>query len=279
MHYSFIEDAKKRFARWDRRTWITKRQQFVIVTVLLTALLLLTQIVSLEFRYPLVVLLSIVAYGLSAFALRDDLKGIEWATLLILPTLFTSAISMFYFLLPVRWLTRLPVAILYGVGMYALLLTENIFNVAVDRTIALLRAAHSVGFLLTLLTYFLLAQTVLAFRFVPIVNALIIGVISFALVLSSLWSMELSADVSRRVRYISIATTLFLINLVWIFSFLPTRATLQALFFTTAFYSSVGMGQQYLVEKLYKKNVIEFFAVAAIVFVITIIATSWRGGT
>jgi len=27
------------------------------------------------------------------------------------------------------------------------------------------------------------------------------------------------------------------------------------------------------------RNVIEFFAVAAIVFVITIIATSWRGGT
>lgn len=278
MAHQLIESLKKRYVRWDRRTLISRRQQFVIVTVLLTGFLLLTQIVSLEFRYPLVILLSIVAYGLSAFALREDLKGIEWVTLLILPTLFTTAVSMFYFLLPVRWLTRLPVAVLYGVGMYALLLTENIFNVAADRTIALLRAAHSVGFLLTLLTYFLLTQTVLAFRFSPPVNAIVIGCISFALVLSSLWSMELTAEVSRRVRYISIATSLFLINLVWVFSFLPTRATLQALFFTTSFYSSVGMGQQYLVEKLYKKNVIEFFAVAAIVFVITIIATSWRGG-
>lgn len=278
MAHPIVESLKKRYIRWDRRTLISRRQQFVIVTVLLTAFLLLTQIVSLEFRYPLVGILSIVAYGMSAFAIREDLKGIEWVTLLILPTLFTTAVSMFYFLLPVRWLTRLPVAILYGVGMYALLLTENIFNVAVDRTIALLRAAHSVGFLLTLFTYFLLAQTVLAFRFLPPVNALLIGLMSFGLVLSSLWSMELTGAISRRVWYISIATTLFLVNLVWIFSFLPTKATLQALFFTTAFYSSVGMGQQYLVEKLYKKNVIEFASVAAIVFVITMIATSWRGG-
>lgn len=272
-----VESIKKRFVRWDRRTWITKRQQFVIVTIVLTALLLLTQLVTIELRYPLVIILSVVAYGLSAFALREDLRGIEWVTLLTLPTLFTTAVSMFYFLLPVRWLTRLPVALLYGVGMYALLLTENIFNVAVDRTIALLRAAHSVGFLLTLFTYFLLVQTVLAFRFFAPINTLLIGAISFCLVMSSLWAMELTNGVSRRVRDITIATTVFLVNLVWIFSFLPTKATLQALLFTTAFYSTVGMGQQYLVEKLYKKNVIEFISVAGVVFIMSIIATSWRG--
>lgn len=277
MKFALIDSIKKRFVRWDRRTLVTRRQQFVIVTVVLTALLLLTQLVSLELRYPLVVVLSVVAYGLTAFALREDLHGIEWATLLILPTLFTTAVSMFYFLLPVRWLTRLPVALLYGIGMYALLLTENIYNVAVDRTIALLRAAHSVGFLLTLFTYFLLAQTVLAFRFIAPVNTIVIGVISFGLVLSALWSMELTSQVSRRVWQLTIATTLFLVNLVWIFSFLPTKGTLQALLFTTAFYSSVGMATQYLVEKLYKKNVIEFFTIAAMVCVITIIATSWRG--
>lgn len=272
-----FDSLKKRFIRWDRRSWFSKRQQFVGVTTILTTMLLFTQLVPLEFRYPLIAILSIVAYGLSAFALREDLHNIEWVTLLTLPTLFTAAVAMFYFLLPVRWLTRLPVAILYGIGMYALLLTENIYNVAVDRTIALLRAAHSVGFLLTILTYFLLSQTVLAFRFMVPINAMVIGVVSFVLVISSLWSMELTGQVSRRVWHLAIAITLFLVNLVWVFSFLPTKATIQALFFTTAFYSAVGMGQQYLVEKLYKKNVIEFFAVGAIVFVITLIATNWRG--
>jgi len=279
MAFALIDSMKKRYVRWDKRTWLTKRQVFVGVTVILTVLFLLTQLVPLETRYPCIIGLSIIAYGLSAFTLREDLHGIEWLTLLTMPTLFTAAMALFYFLLPVRWLTRLPVAALYGVGMYALLLTENIYNVAADRTIALLRAAHSVGFLLTLLTYFLLAQSVLAFRYVAPFNALVIGIISFFLVLSALWAMELTQQVSRRVWHLTIATTLFLTNLVWIFSFLPTKATLAALLFTTVFYSAVGMGQQYLVEKLYKKTVIEFFVVSVIVFVITIIATSWRGNT
>ena len=255
----------------------TKRQKFVVVTGVLTIGLLLTQMVSQELRYPLVLLLSLTAYVLSAYALREDLHGIEWLTLLTLPTFFTAAIALFYFLLPVRWLTRLPVALLYGVGMYALLLTENIYNVAADRTIALLRAAHSVGFLLTLLTYFLLMQTVLAFRFLAPINAIVIGSMSFFLVVQSVWAMELASTPSRRVWHISVAISCMLLELGWTFSFLPTKTTILALLFTTCFYSSVGMAQQYLVEKLYKKTVIEFFSVAAIVFIITLIATNWRG--
>ncbi len=277
MKISISARVKKWLFLWSRRPWLPKRQQFVLATVALSAGLLLTQLVSLDLRYPLVFVLAIAAYGLSAFVLRDDLHSIEWLTLLALPTLFTAAVAMFYFLLPVRWLTRLPVAVLYGVGMYALLLTENIYSVAAERTIALLRAAHSVGFLLTLLTYFLLTQTVLAFRFYPVINAILIGLVSFVLVLQSLWAMELTSRVSRRVRDISIAVTLFLINVVWIFSFFPTTGTIKALLFTTFFYSSVGIAQQYLVEKLYKKTLIDFTSVVIIVFCIALIATNWRG--
>lgn len=269
------------FTTWlqniQKRVAFTKRQKFVLVTGILTVGLLLTQLVSLELRYPLVIILSLGAYVLSAYALREDLHKIEWLTLLTLPTFFTAAVALFYFLLPVRWLTRLPVALLYGVGMYALLLTENIYNVAADRTIALLRAAHSVGFLLTLLTYFLLMQTVLAFRFLAPINALLIGSMSFFLVLQSVWAMELSGALSRRVWHISVAITLVLLEFGWVFSFLPTKTTILALLFTTCFYSSVGAAQQYIVEKLYKKTVIEFSSVVAIVFVITLIATTWRG--
>ena len=255
----------------------TKRQQFVLVTTILTLGLLLTQIVSGASRYFLVAFLSAAACGLSVLVFRQELAGIEWFTIVSLPTLFTAAVALFYFLLPVRWLTRLPVALLYGVGIYALLLTENIYTVAANRTIALLRAAHSVGFLLTLFTYFLLVQTILAFRFPVPVQTLVIGIVSFFLVLQSIWSMELSEVLGRRVWQTSIAISVFLMQLVWACSFIPTKTTLLALLFTTAFYSTVGMAQQYLVEKLYKKTVIEFFSVSAIVFVITLLATSWRG--
>ncbi len=269
--------VRKRYKRWNRRVSLSKRQQFVAITAVLTAGLVMTQLVSTELRYPLVFGLSLSTYLLTAFGLREDLRGIEWLTLLVLPTLFTAAVAAFYFLLPTRWLTRVPIALLYAVGMYALLLTENIYNVAADRTIALLRAAHSVGFLLTLVTYFLLIQTVLAFRLSFYSISLLVGVISFLLAVQAVWAMVLDDRLSRRVWHLSLVVAAVLSQIAWIFSFWPTRTTLQALFLTTSFYSVVGMAQLYVVEKLYKKNVIEFFVVSCIVFVIVLFATHWRG--
>lgn len=263
--------------RWGRKLALSRRQKLVAITLLLTVGLVLTQLVPPDWRYPMVIALSLATYVFAALGLREDLAGIEWITLLTLPTFFTAAIALFYFLLPVRWLTRVPVAVLYAVGMYALLLTENIYNVAADRTIALLRAAQSIGFLVTILTYFLLMQTVLAFRFSSGVVVVLTAFISFPLFLQSLWSMELGNRVSRRVLDISVALTLILVELSWVFSYLPVKTTLQALFFTTCFYSVSGMAQQYVVEKLYKRNVIEFFIVCMVVFLLVLVTTSWRG--
>ena len=267
----------KYFRRWERHYTISKRQEFVIITLILTVGLVVTQVVGGELRYPLVLTFSIATYFLSAFGLREDIGGIEWLTLLTLPTLFTAAVLLFYFLLPVRWLTRLPVAALFAVGMYALLLTENIYNVAAERSIALLRAAHSVGFLLTLITYFLLVSTILSFRLAVGWVSVMVGIITFLLTLQSLWAVELTPQVSRRVWQVSMSITIVLAELAWIFGFWPVQQALIALFLTTSLYCCIGMAQQYLEAKLYKKTAIEFGSVAVIVFVILLIATRWRG--
>ncbi len=274
---AIILSLERRYKRWDRKFTLTKREQFVAIITILTVGLLLTQLVPTDFRFLCVTGLSIAAYLFTAFGLRDDLTGIEWITLLILPTMFTAAVSLFYFLLPVRWLTRIPVVAFYAVGMYALLLTENIYNVAASRTIALLRAAHSVGFLLTLVTEFLLLQTVLSLRLPALANALTVGLVSFLLLFQFLWAIELSERVSGRMIEISVLLAVIFVQLAWVFSFWPVSLVLQALFLTTCFYSLVGMAQQYLVEKLYKKTVIEFFSVTVLVFIIVFLATHWRG--
>lgn len=239
--------------------------------------LIVTQMAPSDWRYPLVITFSVASFLLTAFGLREDLAGIEWLTLLVLPTLFTAAVLLFYFLLPIRWLTRLPVAALYAVGMYALLLTENIFNVAAERNIALLRAAHTVGFLLTLVTYYLLISTVFSFRLSIGWTVLFIGVISFALIIQALWSVELTEGVSGVVGRITVVLTIALMELVWIFEFWPVTPVLIALFLTTCVYCGVGMAEQYIGEKFYKKNAIEFGSVAVIVFIVLLIATKWRG--
>lgn len=256
---------------------LSKRQRFVLTTIILTVILILTQIVPSDYRYAFVIALSICTYVLTALSLHEDLKGIEWVTLLILPTLYSAAVALFYFLLPVRWLTRIPIAALYAFGFYALLLTENIYNVAANRTIALLRAAHSVGFLLTFVTYFLFVQTIFAFRMGPFENTIGIGILSFILIFQSLWAMELEERGSRRLYSVSIALTAVMVQLTWILSLWPVPRMMAALFIASVFYSLVGMGQQYIVEKMYKKTVIEFFLVCIVISLIFLATTRWRG--
>lgn len=268
---------KKWMKRFNRKMTFTKRQEFVGVTGLLVVGLILTQLVPLDFRYPMVALLTCITFVLSAFVLRYDLKGIEWLTLLSLPTLFTTAISLFYFLLPVRWATRLPVAALYAVGMYALLLTENIYNVAAERGIGLLRAAHSVGFLVTLVTDFLLLFTILSFRLPVLVTAILIALVNALLFIQSLWSYELGKTLNQKVGEIVVILTVLSFELTWILLFWPIKPILIALLLTSGFYSTVGMAQQYMVEKLYKKTIIEFLSVLCIVFILALITARWRG--
>jgi hypothetical protein len=192
--------------------------------------------------------------------------------------MFTAAVGFFYFLLPVRWLTRIPVAVIYAIGIYALLLTENIYNVAVNRTIALLRAAHSVGFLLTLVTFFLLEQTVLISRQSMIWNILLTGVIAFPLALQLFWATRLEEGIPRKIVVLSLVSTAALLQLVWVLSYWPVNTTITALFLTTVFYSTAGMSQQYLMDKLYKRTLYEFASLVILVLCIMLFSTKWRGG-
>jgi len=118
-----------------------KRHKFLFVSFLLGLGLLVTQFTQVEFRYQALTILGFMAFGLSAWALFDDLKGIEWFSILVLPAIYPVSVGLFYFLLPEKFLSRVVILGLFIVGMYALLLTQNIFSVAAIRTIQLLRAA------------------------------------------------------------------------------------------------------------------------------------------
>ena len=60
--------------------------------------------------------------------------------LFLLPILLSVAMYLFYFLFPVRWLTRIPFVLVYGISMYAVLLSSNIFNVGVEKNLQLFLA-------------------------------------------------------------------------------------------------------------------------------------------
>ncbi|MBI4100369.1 hypothetical protein HY439_01375 [Candidatus Microgenomates bacterium] len=254
---------------------ISKRQIFVLVTAFLTSGLIVTQVLESESRFLVVGILAIAAYFLTAFALREDLSGIEWITLLVLPAMYTLAVGLFYFLLPVRWITRLPVATLYAIGMYALLLTENIYNVAAIRTIQLLRAAHAVGFLITLVTAFLLFQSLFSFHLAYWGIFFGVFIISLPLVFQALWAVKLEEGITEPVAIYSFSIALILSEIALMLSFWPLNISLYTLFLIGMFYALLGVGQQYLTGRLFKKTILEFFVVPVIVFLILLISTKW----
>lgn len=272
----------KKFIR--KKLNLSKREKFGLAVGLLTLIFLSIQLISSSWRYPLVGFLLILTYFFSAWGLEEDLKGIEWLTLFIrrktlfiLPVMFVASLSLFYFLLPVRWLTRLPVAIIFALGVYAILLVENIYNVAGERTIQLLRAAHAVGLLLTLFTNFLFLALIFALHLPFYGNTLLIFLVSFPLILQALWSIKLEEGISKELLFYTLALALALAELALVFSFWPFSTVIEALFLTTVFYSLVSIVQQYFSQRLFKRMLWEFILVSLIVFVFVFFTVRWGG--
>ncbi len=257
----------------------SKRQEFVIVTVILTFAMVGTQLVTDTLRFDMLIGLAAMTYVLSAFVLREDLKGWEFITLLTLPSFYTAAVFLFYFLLPSRWIIRLPVAAIYAVGMYAILLTENIYNVASSRTIQLLRAAHTIGFLITLGAVFFLIDTVLSLHLPYYDNVFLGMVIILPLTLQALWSMELLPTISKMVWLATFVITAIICQFLFIFSFWPARTLMESLLIMALFYTLVGMTQQYLIGRLFVKTAREFMGVLVVVFLLILLTTRWGSGT
>lgn len=267
---------KNKFLRLNKRLQLTKRKEFVFITVILTIGFIVTQLIGSGIHFYSLGILTILAYMLSALAMRENLSGIKWFTLLILPTLFTLSLGLFYFLLPVRWLTRIPVAACFSIGMYSILLVENIYNVAVSRSIQLLRVAHVVGFVATLATMFLLVNTFFTFRFSSYTNFVVIFLIQIPLMMQSLWSIELSETIPKQVITYSLFFALMVGEVAFIISFWPLTPILSSLFLTLISYMLLGIGHNFFAKRLFYKNVIEYVQVFVIVFIIILFTTRYR---
>lgn len=254
---------------------MTKRKKFVAVAIILSIGLLAVQLVKLEIRYQAIAVLSILAYLFSAWALYKDLSGIEWLTVLILPVLYTVSSGLFYFLLPERWFSRFVVAGLHGFGVYALLLTENIYSVAAYRTIQLLRAAQTVGFLLTLTTAFFLFDTTFSLRLQFWLNFFLVFLAVFLLVLQSLWSVKLEEKIDKRVFLYTFFISLILAEIALFLSFWPVTVATGSLFLTTSLYVLLGISSEHFKERLFRKTINEYLWVGVVVFLVTFFITTW----
>lgn len=254
-----------------------KRRRFVLTALLLAIGLVVVQSIKLDWRYWAIAGLGLAAYLLSAWALFDDLKGIEWLTVLVLPTLYPVSVALFYFLLPSQVLSRILILFLFSLGMYALLLTENIFSVAAVRTIQLLRAANAVGFLLSLVTAFFIYDTILSLKFYYWINGLLVLLVSWLILLVGIWTVPLSERLDGRIVSYSLMGALALAELAVAISFWPLTVATGSIILVTMMYIFLGLIQHYFSGRLFRKVYYEYLGVGIAVFLITFLLTSWRG--
>lgn len=256
---------------------LTKRQKIIVTSIILTAGLLSTQLVDFNLRFRFIAGLGVLAYLLSLWALWEGINLFKGVVLLILPTFFTLAVSSFYFLLPIRWLTRLPVAIIFGLSFYLLLLSQNVFNVAAIRTIPLYRASTTASFLFTLITAFFLFNVVHAFNLFFSWNGLAVAAVSFPLILQTLWQIDMEDKISGNILVTSLVLSLSMGEVAASFSFWPMVTTVWSLSLASFMYVLLGLVTHNLRGRLNRRVVWEYIGIGIGVFLLAYFATSWTG--
>jgi hypothetical protein len=228
-----------------------------------------------QYRYLSIFSLSLLTIILFIWSLHEGLGRNLTLVTLVLPTFFTLGVGLFWFLLPSTIFARIPIVVFYGIGMYALCLTSNIYTVATIRTIALLRAAKGVGFVLTLITSFLIFDTILSLHEPVWLTAPLVALISFPLVFEGLWVIDLEPKLSKDILSTSLIFSLVMGEVAAVLFFWPVTVVVGSLFLTVAIYMLLGLGQAKLEGRLFRDTVREYVLVGLLVFIGMFIATRW----
>ncbi len=254
---------------------ISKRRRFLITSVALSLGFFGIQFLSDQNRFLLIGILGILTVLLFVWSLWEGL-GLNMTLLaLVLPTIFTLGVGIFWFLLPSSIFARIPIVIFYGIGTYILCLTMNIYSVAAIRTIALLRAARGVGFVLTLLTFFLVFDAILSLRAAIYLTVPLVVITSLPLFIQAFWSVVLEKEFSRDVFMLSLISVLVLGEIAVALFFWPVTVVVGSLFLTAGAYMLVGLGQAKLEDRLFSVTIREHLIVGILVFIAVFFATHW----
>lgn len=263
--------------KFDLNFGLDKRRKIILASGILSLGLLSTQLVPFYLTYRFIAGLTILAYLLSLWALWEGINKLKAVLLIALPTLFALAVASYYFLLPVRWLTRLPVAVIFALTFYTLLLSQNVFNVASIRTIPLYRAASTTVFILTLITAYLLFNVLFSFNLLFLWNFLWVFALSFPLVLQVVWSIEMEERLSGLSLVYSAILSLIVAEVGLALSFWPISHTMASLVLSTVLFVALGIGTHTLRDRLGRGVVWEYIGWGVLVFLIATLTTSWTG--
>lgn len=266
---SILSFIPKRLGRID------KRFRLVISALILSLLMLFSTFFPLSLSVVFIPSLLIAAYVLTYICILEDIERIGWFGFFFMPLAITFFSYLIYFLFPGRWLIRIPFIMIYGISIYAILLTSNIFNVGVEKSLQLYRAAFSVNYFYQAFVAFLSMNFLFALQLYPFVNMLGAGVVTFLLAFQLLWSIRLKRYIEPEVLKNAFVIALIISQAALIISFVPMKQAISALFISSLYYSLVGLTYHYLDSRLFKETIREYVIVLLFVVFITLLSINW----
>ena len=208
-------------------------------------------------------------------ALLEDIEHIEWIVLFILPIYLAISLLLFYYLLPVRWLTRIPYLAVLAVSMYSSILSVNIFNVGIEKSLPLYRAAYSVSNFLTLLCFFLIYTVLYSFRLNFLFNYFIGLLLAWPLFFHNIWASNPKAVLEERIYKFATIDTILLSGVILILNFVPIKTSIYALYTVATAYLLSGLTQEIITDTVFKERVREYLIVFSVLTVLVILSANW----
>lgn len=255
-------------------TPIEKRVRFVITTVALSLLLLTATFSFYDKAWIFIPLLFVATYAFTFFSILEGIEKVEWLTLFIMPLGISIVFYMFYYLIPVRWLTRVPFITLYAISIYAILLTSNIFNVGVEKSIRLYKAAFSVNYFYHTILSFIAFSILFTLRENALFNSAAATLIIFPLALQLLWTIRLQRKFERELWVYAAFIAIITGELSLVISFIPFKPSISALLLTSMYYAIAGLTTAHIDGRLFRNTIREYVIVFVVVVLVSLLTLS-----
>lgn len=253
----------------------TKRQKIAVSSLVLAIGIFALPVIEGTNQIVLLSAVVIASYFFSVWSIFGEFSPFELVSLFAMPVILTASFGLFFTQFELTLGVRLVLALTYIVTMYTILLSENIFNVSIERNIPLVRAARTVGYLATLFVAFAfftllfgLGLNNVAFFFASIL-------VSALLFAQGLWQIELKETDSRRLVYYSLVGGLIVGEVVLALSFWPLEPPKVGLAAAAVVYVILGILQHHIREDLNKRTLFEYIFVAGAVVLLLVSSTSW----
>lgn len=250
---------------------VEKRIRTILATGILTLGLFIATMFSFGQWWIVLPILCLLTFIAVYFALLEGIEGIEWLTLFIIPLVLSISFYLFYFLFPARWITRIPLLIVYACLMYAIILTSNIFNVGAEKSLQLYRAAFSINYLSQIFIIFILSNVILSFKLHFLLTTLSVGLILFPFGIQMLWSLKPQITLNVKIIPLAALVAYLVVQIILVSSFITIPSSMIALLITATYYCLIGLMYHWLEERLFPQTIREYVTVLTIMLIITIL--------